>query len=102
MDVVAPELDGDGSSDQFKGEHNEPAESVLPTDGEAPGFVDEPASVGEEGTVDWVENREFTESLHSAKQHEAGDHEAEDEGGRTTGPQSATGTDEETSTDGTT
>ncbi len=40
-----------------------------------PGFINKAATVGEKGTVDRVENRKFSQSLHGKQQHETDNHE---------------------------
>ena len=90
--------------------------------GLVPSFIDEATPVGEEGAVDRIEDGKLSQSLDGKEQHGADNHEA-DELGRgvsnattaippieavtyhTAGPtivEGLSGTDEETSTDGTT
>lgn len=44
--------------------------------GVVPSFVDESATVGEEGAVDGVEDSKLSESLHGKEQQETDNHEA--------------------------
>jgi hypothetical protein len=63
--------------------------------------INEAHSIVIEGTIDRIQDCEFTQSLDRAKQHNSDDDEAENKGSWTTGLQGGTRTDEETSTDGT-
>ena len=80
---LLPKRDSDTSSGDFEGQNGQPAYRIIPAHGEAPAnvcyspifqafivfvfvpsFVDEPATVGEEGTVDGVEDGKLSQSLH--------------------------------------
>lgn len=102
VDIFSPELDGDGGSDQFKGEHSQPSQSVLPTHGEAPRRIDEAADVCEEGTVDGVEDSHLSQGQACAEKHDTDDEVTDEESSGATLLKGTTRTDEETSTDGTT
>ena len=52
------------SSRDFEGQHGQPTDGVLPSAGETEGRVDETADVHAEGTVDWVQDSQLSESLH--------------------------------------
>ena len=43
-----------------------------------PSFVDKPATVGKEGSVDGVEDGKLSQSLHSEEQHETDNHKTEE------------------------
>jgi hypothetical protein len=84
VDIVSPELDGDGGGDQFEGEHSQPSESVLPTHGETPRRIDEADDVGEEGTVDGVEDSHLSQSQACAEKHDTDDEVTDEESSRAT------------------
>ena len=52
------------SSRDLKGQHGQPTDGVFPGTGETERRVDETADVHAEGTVDWVQDSQLSESLH--------------------------------------
>jgi hypothetical protein len=101
-DVLIPVLNGDTAHDELERENDGPLENVVPAHGETPGRIDETGRVGVETTRDRVHNGELTKSEDSVEHHDTNDQEVHEERTGSTLAQSTTGTDEETSTDGTT
>ena len=52
------------SSRDLERQHSQPTDGVLPSAGETERRVDETADVHAEGTVDWVQDSQLSESLH--------------------------------------
>lgn len=84
VDIFSPELDGDGSGDEFERKHGQPSKSVLPTHGETPRRIDEADDVGKEGTVDGVEDSHLSESQACAEKHDTDDEISDEESSRAT------------------
>lgn len=67
VNVVSPVLDSDRRGCEFERQYCQPANGIVPADSEAPGGIDESDNVSVKGTVDGVEDSEFTEGLHGAE-----------------------------------
>jgi hypothetical protein len=70
----------------------------LPAHGEAPGGIEETGRVCREGTSNWEEYSQLTESLHRAEHEDTDDAECNNQRGRTARGESLARCDEETST----
>ena len=99
VNVISPELDGDGGSSQLEGQDSQPADGIIPANSKAPRWIDKADDIGEECAIDRVEDCKFPESLHGAQQHDADNTETEKHTGRATSSQSTTRADEQTGTD---
>lgn len=79
VQIIPPVLDSNRRSDKLEGQNCEPRDGVVPTHCEAPRGVDETDDVGEESTIDRVEDSQLSESLASKQQHDSDDQVANDE-----------------------
>lgn len=77
-------------------------EDVVVAHGETPRGVDEAGRVRVETTRDRVHDGELAKGVDDEEDHETSDHEADEDRGRAATGEGVAGTDEETSTDGTT
>lgn len=90
VNVFSPILNGDRGGGEFEGQDCQPADGIVPAHSKPPGWVNEAHNVGIEGAIDRIEDRQFTEGLHGAQQHEADDDEADENAARTASSQGAT------------
>lgn len=97
-----PVLDGDGSSDQLQGQHDQPLHGVVPGHGETPRWVDESNVVSDEGTGNRERDGQLTQGLNGGENHRADQGVGDQDGRGTTQRQHTTRTNEQTGTDGTT
>ena len=77
-------MDDVASSGDFKRQDSEPADSVLPSTGKAPGWIDESTDVHGEGSVDWIHDCEFSQCLHHQVHHNADEGKSDDNRGWST------------------
>lgn len=59
-----PEADSDTGSSNLERQDREPLYRIVPTRGEAPGWIEEADIVCAERAVDRVHDRQFSKSLH--------------------------------------
>jgi hypothetical protein len=102
INSVIPVCDGEGADDEFEGQDDQPLEDVIPTHGETPRRINKASRIGVETSGNRVHDSELSEGVDNVEDHDTGDGEADEDGTRATTGESATRTDEETGTDGTT
>lgn len=102
MYFVRPVLDcGTGDRD-FERQNDSPLKDVVPSHGESEGGVEHTGSESVETTRNGEDNSHFTKSLGDIDQHDTHDDPGEKNTSGSTLGKSRSGTDEESSTDGTT
>lgn len=97
-----PVLNDAASGGNFEWKDSQPTDGIFPTTSEAPRRIQETTNVHGEGAIDGIHDGQFGEGLHHEIDHHTDDGETDQYRGRSTSLEGATGTNEQTGTNGTT
>ncbi|KAG7758144.1 hypothetical protein KL911_001120 [Ogataea haglerorum] len=99
VDTRVPEFDCQRGSHQLQREHHEPLQSVVVRHAETPAGRDESGVELDKRTGDRERDGQLTHGLHSKVDHETDESPRNDERGRASGREGASGTDKQTCSD---